>query len=381
MKKLILFSCLLAAVAVQAQKEKGEAYIKAYKEIAIAEMIRSGVPASITLAQGILESQYGESELVKGSNNHFGIKCKTEWTGPKIYHDDDEKGECFRVYATAEESFRDHSDFLKTRPWYAFLFKLDPTDYDGWAKGLKKAGYATNPAYPQKLMKVITDYNLQQYSLDALARMNNPSPAVAPVTDVTAAVLKDTVNPSNTIQTAVNAEVVTDKTTAIATNDSDKQTVTQVQANTVAQQNTPAANDASSNAAVTKKAANYPAGIFTINHVKVIYASEGTSMLSLANQYDLSLSKLIDFNDLKEMDVLDTDRLIFIEKKLKKGAGDYHVTLAGESLHDISQLEGIRFDSLLEYNRLTKNAVLQAGDKIYLHPITAATTTVARAPK
>src|SRR3954470_6232268 len=104
MKKLVLFSCLLLALAVQAQKEKGEAYINTYKEIAITEMMRSGVPASITLAQGILESQFGESELVKGSNNHFGIKCKTEWTGPKIYHDDDEKGECFRVYASAEES-------------------------------------------------------------------------------------------------------------------------------------------------------------------------------------------------------------------------------------------------------------------------------------
>ena len=101
-----------------------------------------GIPASITLAQGLFESGSGNGELARVANNHFGIKCKTEWTGPKTYHDDDEKGECFRVYASAAASYMDHSDFLKTRPHYAFLFKLDPTDYDGWAKGLKKAGYA-----------------------------------------------------------------------------------------------------------------------------------------------------------------------------------------------------------------------------------------------
>ena len=128
MKKWIIFSLVLIAVSVKAQKEKGEAYINTYKDLAMAEMLRSGVPASITLAQGILESQYGESDLVKTSNNHFGIKCKTEWTGAKTYHDDDEKGECFRVYPTAADSYKDHSDFLKTRPNYAFLFNLDPTD-------------------------------------------------------------------------------------------------------------------------------------------------------------------------------------------------------------------------------------------------------------
>ena len=104
---------------------------------AIAEMQRSGVPASITLAQGILESAYGESDLCKQSNNHFGIKCKTEWTGEKVYHDDDTNGECFRSYACAADSYKDHSDFLRTRAWYDFLFKIEPTDYTSWAKGLK----------------------------------------------------------------------------------------------------------------------------------------------------------------------------------------------------------------------------------------------------
>jgi LysM repeat protein len=359
MKKLVLFSCLLLAIAVQAQKEKGEAYINTYKEIAIAEMLRSGVPASITLAQGILESQYGESDLVKSSNNHFGIKCKTEWTGPKVYHDDDEKGECFRVYATPEESFRDHSDFLKTRAHYAFLFKLDPTDYDGWAKGLKKAGYATLPTYPQRLLKVINDYNLQQYSLEGLARLKNPP--VTPVIESVAAVAKETVlKQEDTTSQPIAKSIETAVTVQAAVADS-------LVKNTAIEPGT-----------VAKK--NYPAGIFTINHTKVIYAMEGVSLLSLANQYDISLSKLIEFNDLAEMDVLDTDRLLFIEKKLKKGAGDFHVAATGESLHDICQVEGVRLENVLEYNKLLKNAVVKPGDKIYLHVIAAAPAT-AKAPK
>ncbi|MEO8172050.1 MAG: glucosaminidase domain-containing protein [Sediminibacterium sp.] len=377
MKKLALFCCLLVVFAAQAQKEKGEAYVNAYKEIAITEMMRTGVPASITLAQGILESQYGESDLVKGSNNHFGIKCKTEWTGPKIYHDDDEKGECFRVYATAEESFIDHSDFLKTRPHYAFLFKLDPTDFDGWAKGLKKAGYATNPQYPQKLLRVINDFNLQQYSLEALARQNNPAPATIPAIITTAAnttVAKEEV--AKQTELVVNTSIEKPAQELNVKEQPVKEQVTKEEkepeiTNTIAP--TPVV-------AKPKKQSNYPTGIFTINHAKVIYAAEGTSLLSLANQYDISLSKLIEFNELSEMDVLDIDRLLFIERKLKKGTNDFHVVTEGETLHDICQLEGIRLESLMDYNRLAKTDRLNAGTKIYLHPIST-TATTSKAPK
>ena len=368
MKKLILFSFLFITIAAQAQKEKGEAYITMYKEIAMTEMMRTGVPAAITLAQGILESQYGESDLVKGSNNHFGIKCKTEWTGPKMYHDDDTKGECFRVYTTAEDSYKDHSDFLKTRPNYAFLFKLDPTDFDGWAKGLKKAGYATLPTYPQKLLKVINDYNLQQYSLEALARLKNPAPET---------------NPVNTTTEVTTATVVTKTEAARQTENSlDQQTDKTVQQ--PAKEETVIVNttvvETPAVPVKVKKQVNYPAGIFTINHAKVIYAAEGTSLLSLANQYDIPLSKLIEFNELAEMDVLDMDRLIFIEKKAKKGVADFHLVAEGETLHAISQQEGIRLDSLLEYNHLTKTATISTGNKIYLHAITA-TNTSAKSPK
>src|SRR4051812_29670451 len=135
-------------------------YIVSYKDIAIEEMQRTGVPAAITLAQGIHETEAGTSDLVRASNNHFGIKCKGDWTGPTVYHDDDARGECFRKYDDPRDSYKDHSDFLKNRPNYASLFNLDPTDYEAWAYGLKKAGYATNPKYPQILIKLIKDYNL-----------------------------------------------------------------------------------------------------------------------------------------------------------------------------------------------------------------------------
>jgi LysM repeat protein len=140
-------------------------YIENYKDLAVKEMLRSGIPASITLAQGMLESQNGNSTLAKKANNHFGIKCHNTWTGKTIKQDDDKKGECFRKYKTVYESYKDHTDFLMSGSRYGFLFKLQITDYKGWAKGLKKAGYATNPDYPEMLIRIIEDNDLQQYDL------------------------------------------------------------------------------------------------------------------------------------------------------------------------------------------------------------------------
>jgi uncharacterized FlgJ-related protein len=137
-------------------------YINRFKAIAITEMNKFGIPASITLAQALLESGTGNSDLAKYANNHFGIKCTTEWNGKGYYKDDDKKDDCFRVYNNPEESFKDHSEFLK-RKRYAFLFELDKDDYGGWAKGLKQAGYATNPKYPDLLMGIIDKYDLHQY--------------------------------------------------------------------------------------------------------------------------------------------------------------------------------------------------------------------------
>ena len=138
-------------------------YIKKYAPLAVLEMHKYNIPASVTLAQGILESGNGRSQLASKSNNHFGIKCHTGWKGAKVYHDDDEKGECFRKYKFVETSYKDHSEFLSGRRRYANLFKLRKSDYKGWAKGLKKAGYATDKKYPKKIIKIIETYNLYEF--------------------------------------------------------------------------------------------------------------------------------------------------------------------------------------------------------------------------
>ena len=138
-------------------------YIKKYAPLAVLEMYKYNIPASVTLAQGILESGNGRSQLASKSNNHFGIKCHTGWKGQKVYHDDDEKGECFRKYKFVETSYKDHSEFLSGRRRYANLFKLRKSDYKGWAKGLKKAGYATDKKYPKKIIKIIETYNLYEF--------------------------------------------------------------------------------------------------------------------------------------------------------------------------------------------------------------------------
>lgn len=372
MKKNILLLIVFASTAMMASaqttsvKERTEAYINSYKDLAIQEMLRTGVPASIKLAQGILESQFGESPLAKNANNHFGIKCKAEWTGEKTYQDDDARGECFRVYTSASESYRDHSDFLKTRPHYAFLFKLEPTDFSGWAYGLKRAGYATNKTYPEKLLRVIEDYQLQQYTVQGIALLNNKkTPAtesietnsvltqpitiattttkkdVAAAPQVTTTIKEDTI-PQTSQQTESIAVEKTEETTII-TNDKKQETIV-----------------------AEKKPSPYPEGVFTINQSKAIYAKEGTSLLALAHRYDISLSKLFEFNELPESDILAADQLLFIEKKQKKGASDFHNVEVGETLHTICQKEGVRMESLLEYNKLKKDSQLSVGQKIYL---------------
>ena len=181
MKKHIFYLLLLVVgLSVQAQprNKQYEEYIKKYRDIAVREMKRYHIPASITLAQGLLESGAGQSTLARKSNNHFGIKCGGDWNGRTVSHDDDARGECFRAYKHAEESYEDHSKFLAGRPRYAGLFKLKITDYKGWAHGLKKAGYATNPRYADQLIGIIELYDLHKYDTkDGLKWMKrNPDP-------------------------------------------------------------------------------------------------------------------------------------------------------------------------------------------------------------
>ena len=164
MKKTLLLSIIsfMMTMSLFAQNNDYVAYINLYKDIAIEQMHKYHIPASITLAQGLLESGAGRSELARKANNHFGIKCHS-WDGKKIYHDDDKKGECFRVYKSARDSYEDHSIFLATGSRYEFLFKYAETDYVAWARGLKRAGYATSPTYADKLIEIIERYDLDQY--------------------------------------------------------------------------------------------------------------------------------------------------------------------------------------------------------------------------
>ena len=166
MNRLILtFVCLLGILSLQAQtrNKQYEEYIKKYRDIAVEEMKKYHIPASITLAQGLLESGAGQSTLARKSNNHFGIKCGSDWKGKSVRHDDDERNECFRAYKHPKQSYEDHSKFLVSRSRYASLFKLKITDYKGWARGLKKAGYATNPRYAEQLIGIIELYDLDKY--------------------------------------------------------------------------------------------------------------------------------------------------------------------------------------------------------------------------
>lgn len=332
MKKI--FSGLFAVVALTnfatAQPNAVQQYIDTYKELAINEEIRTGVPAAITLAQGLLESNAGRSELSLSSNNHFGIKCKSDWTGNVVYQDDDKKNECFRSYNSVTDSYKDHSDFLKTRPNYAFLFQLDPADYTSWAYGLKQAGYATNREYAKLLIKSINDNNLQQFTLIALNRIKN-------------------------------------ETQDIARNDTDN-----------SKEDSYSLNDDKSNTATAAPAVNievldgsgtYPQHEFTINQTKVIYAQGGTSLFALASNYNIAYKKLLEFNELDKTDILQKDQLIFLERKPKKSLGkEYHVVAPSETIEDIAQKEGVQLQSLYEYNKMQKGLEPATGEKVYLRP-------------
>jgi hypothetical protein len=292
----------------------GVNYVNSYKALAMGEEQRSGVPASITLAQGLHESEAGTSELVKNSNNHFGIKCKEEWKGAVFYHDDDSRQECFRSYATAADSYRDHSDFLRQGSRYAFLFNLDPTDYEGWAYGLKKAGYATNIRYSQILIKLIKDYNLEQYTLIAIGKK------------------------------AASEEVV----------------LGGGEIDSVAGENGKA------DAAMAGPEVSYPEGEFQINRTRVVYVQAGVSLLSVANRYEVSLGRLLEFNEMKEEDVLVKGQLIFLQRKRRAGSVEFHVVRDGEGMYDIAQAEGVRLQDLLEMNQLTQGERPAVGERIYL---------------
>ncbi len=313
-----MFLAVFAIAALHAQGQmrlsaKYLNYIDQYKEAAIAQQAEHGIPASITLAQGLLESQAGESRLATVGNNHFGIKCNG-WQGDTIRHDDDQLQECFRSYDSAMQSYADHSLFLK-RKRYEPLFELEITDYKAWAKTLKKCGYATDPAYPDKLINIIETYELYQYDDSACQQLladATPQPATEATTD-------------NLLQ----EEEYTDMDIA----------------------------EEIGSMLIVKR-------LFGLYYVR---ARKGDTLKSISKELDVSEKKLAKFNDVDTKHTLSSGEIVWIEQKAKKSASAaQHTVNNGDTLHSISQQYGIQLKSLASLNNMPIDAELNIGDIIVL---------------
>ncbi len=318
---IFLTFCAAAALSAAPDKTPQEKYIDKYAPLAVEEMYRSGVPASITLAQGLLESRYGLSELAVKGNNHFGIKCHN-WNGKKMYHDDDRRGECFRVYKTPDESFRDHSDFLRYRDRYKFLFDLDPTDYEGWAHGLKKAGYATDPAYPKKLMKLIEDYDLDEYDKKPKSWKKNGRDKHGTV---------DNERPESpvSIERAKPLERGQREVFHLS----------------------------------------FSRQMYSLNGVPFVRAREGETYASLAADNNLFLKEILKYNELDGEQPLEPGTVVYVQPKKNRSAKglDKHIVEGDdENLRDISQRYAVKLKKLCRMNGMTPDEKLVDGEVIIL---------------
>jgi len=294
---LFLFACLhTSSLAQRLDTTAIINYIKQYKDISIDEMNRTGVPASITLAQGIHESGFGKSYLAQNTNNHFGIKCKKEWTGKTFKYTDDAPNECFRVYNNVEESYRDHSDFLKNRAHYAPLFLLDKYDYKAWAFGLKKAGYATNPKYPQIIIKTIEDFQLMVFD-------KGQTPFYLSTT--TASVVKNETKEEKTLQTIeVESEPNSVASPAIESNKNQE-------------------------VELPIPTSSVKKNFFNINGVKAIklYTKKGETLDFISNVLKIEKADLLAFNDISDESPLSDGQVIFVQRKKKSNKTDKTYTV------------------------------------------------------
>lgn len=328
--KLLIISLFigLSAYAQHNQKSPQEIYIEQFATLAVEEMYRSGVPASITLAQGLLESRYGLSELAVKGNNHFGIKCHNNWTGKKIYYDDDAKGECFRKYPSPEQSYRDHSDFLRYRDRYKFLFDYKTTDYKSWANGLKKAGYATDPSYASKLIRIIEDYRLYEYDDKPASFAKAGRKSRKESKRVTAKVL-DVLPPSPT-------------------------EIEQTEALTEEQRQ-------DFHFSISRE-------VYKRNGVPFVKAMEGESYASIASSNNLFLREILKFNDLASETPIVPGTEVYL--KPKKGQAvkglDKHVVEEGETMRSIAQRYGVRLKNLYKINEMSDDSIIREGDIIKL---------------
>lgn len=300
---IILF--LIFGISVKAQMTP-EQYIGKYAEMAVKEMKRSGVPASITLSQGMLESGNGNSYLAKDGNNHFGIKCH-KWEGEKIYADDDAKGECFRKYKSVEESYKDHSEFLRQNSRYHFLFDLEITDYKGWAKGLKQAGYATSPTYADNLIRLIEKYELNDYDSGKAKPIDNDKPEKRP---------RKNTDPVND-QFVINP---------------------------------------------------YADEVYTNNNVPYVVVKDSIMLRDLSLQLDLMNWQLAQYNDLDKDAAVYPGEHIYIKPKRNKADKQYstHKLAEDETLRDVSQKYAVKIKKIMKYNNLEENQDVKPGTVLKL---------------
>jgi len=313
---LLITSCSItrrtpsSSMSDQKPPSTGTEYIQRYKDLAIQEMKRTGIPASITLAQGMLESDYGRSTLATKARNHFGIKCHSSWRGKKVYHDDDRRNECFRKYNNVYESYRDHSEFLTGSRRYEFLFDYKPTQYKAWARGLKKAGYATSPTYARKLIELIERYDLYNY---------------------------DTPSGRNV------ASVETGKSSG--------------------------GSSASRLGNVDNFEISHPGHkVRSRNRIDYIIVKEGDTYQSINEELELLPWELKKYNDLGDTPQLKPGQILYLQPKRNKAPRgyDHHIVKKGDTMHSISQLYGIKLEELYEKNRMEKGDEIKPGQKLWL---------------
>ncbi|MHC1706146.1 MAG: glucosaminidase domain-containing protein [Bacteroidales bacterium] len=314
--KFILFLFILVPFLLSGQgaptKITVQQYIMTYSEVAMRKMKEHRIPASISLAQGILESSNGNSDLALYANNHFGIKCHKEWNGETYLKDDDAKDECFRKYRSAEESFEDHSTFLCTRSRYSFLFDLEVTDYKAWAHGLKKAGYATNPQYPEKLIKIIEENRLFEYDQQTILPVG--SPAAFPI-DSMPVRYKEKAGKGDFGEITLSG----------------------------------------SSRKVSKN-----------NNVKYTLAKKNDNIDRLARDLDIMPWQIMRYNELDSRESFTEGQVVYLQPKRRKAEKEYHIVRANETMYSIAQLHGIKLKQLYKMNRMQSGEQAVAGQKLWL---------------
>jgi LysM repeat protein len=325
---VIIVSCLISCktyrplASAPSSDQSVQDYINTYKDLAITEMNRTGIPASITLAQGIIESDCGHSSLAREANNHFGIKCHDDWRGATIRHTDNSRNECFRKYGKPQDSFYDHSDFLKTGSRYNFLFDLKSSDYKAWAHGLKKAGYATNPNYANMLIRTIEENNLWHF--DQAVQAVNPMP---PKTGAVDEPLK--IQSAGTDNRKVPSSI--------------------------------------GNMAVMARVPR----VMENNRIQYIIVKDGDTREKLENEFQLLKWELSKYNELKSDFSLIPGQILYLQPKRDKAeAGkEYYSAAEGDTMYLISQKFGVKMKKLYEINRMEEGTEPGTGTKIWLRSI------------